>query len=175
MAEVVQVMRPESAAFHPSVAAAQLVTMAGSGNVPVLALFFDPTTPEAAFFAFRAVALQVGGGDVSVDLTWASVGTPTGNVVWGAALLAVTPELDANDLITGETFASEQTVLDVNLSSPPLRLHRCTVSIPQAATDSLQPNDFVVLRVRRVADNGADTLGTDAALVEVAVRYQQAT
>lgn len=174
MAEVVHVLRPEAATFHPSVAAPQLVTMASSGNVPVFGLFFNSTTPEAAFFAFRAVSLPATGGDVSVDVTWLADGSPTGNVMWGAALLAVTPETDANNLLTGETFATEQTVVDVNLGSPSYRLHRITVTIPQAATDSLAANDFVVLRLRRVADNVADTLGVDAAMVELTVRYVQA-
>lgn len=174
MAEVIHVLRPEAATFHPAVAAPQLVTMAGSGNVPVFGLFFDGATAESAFFAFRAVALPATGGDVSVDVTWLPNGSPTGNVMWGASLLAVTPETDANDLLTGETFATEQTVVDVNLGPPAYRLHRVTITIPQAATDSMAANDFVVLKLRRVAADVADTLTVDAVLTELAVRYTQA-
>lgn len=174
MAEVVQVFRPEGAVFSPDFVGPQLSTFtSGSSGHPVTALRFDATAVETVFFAFRAVGLAAAGSDVSVDLTWFADGSPTGNVVWGASLLAITPEVDAN-VCFSETFGTEQTVLDVNLSSPAYRLHRVTVSIPLAATDLMAANDYVVLKIRRVATDSGDTLGVDAGLVEVAVRYTQA-
>lgn len=167
MAEVTHVFRMEGATFLASAAGPQLSVFNGTNFASYVALF-DPSTIETLFLPFRAVKYP-GNVDVEIDITWAAQ-SPTGNVVFGAALLAVTPEFDAAD-VAGEAFATEATATDTNLGAPAQRLHKLTITIAAANTDAMAEDDYAVLRIRRLATDGSDTLSLDAIVFEVAMRY----
>lgn len=138
-------------------------------NFPVAGLAFDAgaTTPEAAFWMFRAV--NYASGNVTIDLDWyADTGT-TNAVVWGAQLAAITPNTDTQDVET-KAFASAQTVTTSHAGTTGQRVHRSTITV-STNLDSLAANDDVWLRIYRDSNNASDTLAGDAILIGVTVSY----
>lgn len=139
---------------------------ANGSNYPVSGMAFDAATDEALFFEFRAIGYT--SGNVSVELDWYADTASSGNVVWGAAMAAITPDSDSQDVET-DGLDTQATTTDSHLGTTGQRLHRCTVTI--TALDSLAADDLVVVKVSRVGSNGSDTLSGDVVLRHVMVSY----
>ncbi len=145
----------------------QLVKANGT-NIPVGGYAFDAATEEDLWFSFTAYGYT--SGDVSVDLRWYADTASSGDVVWGAALSAITPNADTTDVET-DALATAATATDTHLGTTGQRLHEVTVTI--TSLESLAANDDVRLRVYRDADAGGDTMAGDAILTRVVVRYSE--
>lgn len=135
-------------------------------NMPVSALFYDAATDEAAFWRF--VASSYGSGNLTVEIDWYADTASSGDVVWGVAIAAITPDADTQDVET-DSLATENTVTDSHIGTTGQRLHRATVTVSNL--DSLADGDNVVVRIRRVGSSGSDTMSGDAALTIARVSY----
>lgn len=143
----------------------QSVRFAGT-NFPVEGLAFDAAADEACVAKF--IAANYGSGNLTVNLTWYAANATSGVVRWGAAIAAITPETDTQD-VEADTFATENTVDDTQLGTTSKRIQTATITVSNL--DSLAANDLVFLRIRRVGSNGADTMANDAVLVAVELTY----
>jgi hypothetical protein len=164
VATVYQQVNPAAGTLRT--AAFPAIVQANGTNIPVRGLAFDAATQEEVWFRLRAV--NYGSGDLTVDLDWYADTASTGDVVWGAALAAVTPNTDTQDVET-DALATAATVTDSHLGTTGQRLHRASITV--SSLDSLAADDHVALQVYRDADNGSDTLTGDAILVALTVSY----
>jgi hypothetical protein len=142
------------------------LAQANGTTIPVSGYAFDATSEEALFFRFRASDYV--SGNVQVDLDWYADTASTGAVVWGVQLAAITADTDTQDVET-DALPSTTNVTDTHLGTVGQRLHRASVTLTGAALDSLAANDHAVVRVARVAGDGADTLTGDAILLGVSI------
>jgi hypothetical protein len=146
---------------------AQFKSVSGT-NFPVESLAFDAALDEAVFFTFPAVDYQAT-GNLTARLRWYADTASTGVVTWEAALAAITPDIDTQDIET-KAFATAQTFDDTHLGTGAQRLHECTITISNL--DSLIAEDWCVLRIRRLGStSGTDTMAGDALLTEIGVDY----
>lgn len=136
-------------------------------NFPVSRLLYDAAATESAYWRFQPIAY--GSGNLTCDIIWYSGATATTGVVrWEAALAAITPETDTQDVQT-KAFATALTVDDTHLGTTAKRLHTATITISNL--DSIATGDEAYLRISRIGGNAADTLVGDAALTEVRLSY----
>jgi hypothetical protein len=155
---------PAAAIFRTT--AFPALVQANGTNIPVRGLAFDASTDEVAWFRFRAV--RYGSGNLTLDLDWYADTASTNSVVWGAAIAAITPDSDSQDIET-DSLATAQTVTDAHLGTTGQRLHRAVLTISNL--DSIAADDYVVLQVYRDADNGSDNMTGDAILVWATLSY----
>lgn len=154
-----------AAAELRSTAFPQLVKANGT-NIPVSGYAFDASAAEDLFFDFEAVAY--GSGNLTVRLRWYADTASTGAATWGAAIAALTPNTDTQDVET-DALAAAATTTTTHLGTTGQREHETTVTV--TALDSLATGDTVRLRVFRDAANAADTMLGDAILTRVTVTY----
>jgi hypothetical protein len=138
----------------------------GGTNFPVNALAFDAALDEACCRRFKAA--NYGSGNLTLILTWCADTATSGVVRWGAAIAAITPETDTQDVST-DAFATENTVDDTHLGTTARREMNATITVSNL--DSLAADDIVHLRIRRVGSNVADTMTGDAWLLAVDLQY----
>jgi hypothetical protein len=144
-------------------------TVVDGTNFPVESLAYDGgSTDETAYIKFRASSY--GSGNLTLDIDWYTNSAQTsGGVVWTAAIAAITPDTDTQDVET-KAFATSNTVTDTHLGTTAQRLHRATITISNL--DSLAANDHVALRlVRTASDTTNDTLAADANVVWAELSY----
>lgn len=139
---------------------------ANGTSIPVSGYAFDATTEEAAFYRFRAS--DYSSGNITVDLDWYADTATSGAVVWGVQMAAITPDTDSQDVET-DALPTITQVTDTHLGTVGQRLHRTTVTLTGAALDSVATNDFVMVRIARVAADAADTMTGDAILTYISV------
>lgn len=155
---------PEVAQFR-STNFAQFVRANGT-NFPVSGLAFDTALDEEAYWKFDAVDFT---GSPVLYLEWYAATANTGDVVWGVAMGAITPDTDTQDVET-KALAAESTVTDTHLGTVVKRIHKCNITI--ANTDSLASDDIVWIRIRRLGfTSGSDTMAGDAILTLAQLRY----
>lgn len=143
------------------------LVQANGTNIPVRALAFDGAAEEACFFTFRAV--RYGSGNLTLDVYWYADSGTSGDVIWGAAIAAITPNTDSQDVET-DSLATAQTTTDTHLGTTAQRLHTCSITISNL--DSLAADDIVQLRFYRDADAGGDTMnGIDALVTNLVLSY----
>jgi hypothetical protein len=164
MATVTQEFDPASAILRTTAFAP--VVLANGTNISVRGLAFDASTEEDAFFRFTAT--NYGSGNVNVTLYWYADTASSGDVIWGAALAAITPDADSQDIET-DALATAATATDTHLGTTGQRLHQIAVAV--SSLDSLAADDNVALRVYRDADAAGDTMTGDAILVALTVSY----
>lgn len=155
---------PEGAAFLATTFP-EFKNVAGS-NIPVVGLGYDAAADEAAFW--RVIITNYGSGNLTVNLDWYADTASSGDVVWGVAIAAITPDTDSQDIET-DALATENTVTDSHLGTTGQRLHRAVVTVSNL--DSLANLDNVALRIRRTGSSGSDTMTGDAILVGVLITY----
>jgi hypothetical protein len=141
----------------------QSIAIAGS-NFPVDALAFDASANEACATRFKIK--NYGSGNITAIVTWCADSATSGDVVWGAAIAAITPETDTQDIST-DAFATENTVTDTHLGTTARREMNATITISNL--DSVAANDLVVLRIRRLSSG--NTMTGDAWLLGVELQY----
>lgn len=163
MATTRLVLDPATAESVPGETFPQFKT-AGS-TVRVSSLSFDAAGTEACQWRIPYLPAY-GSGNVTVKLRWYADTATSGEVVWSASLMALTP----GDTQNAETdaWATENTATDTAGAAT----HDVVeASITVSNLDSVASGDYVSLRVRRVGGNGSDTMTGDAQLVGVVVEY----
>jgi hypothetical protein len=96
MATVTTRFYPEEAQFLTTAFPA-FGRIAGT-NYPVTSLAFDAATQENAYWKFDAS--YYASGNLTLNLAWYADTATSGNIVWGAAIAAITA--DAADTMTGD-------------------------------------------------------------------------
>lgn len=145
----------------------QLVKANGT-TIPISGYAFDAATEEAIFFEFDATSY--GSGNVTVLCRWYADTASTGDCIWGAALAALTPNTDTQDVET-DGLGTAATTTTSHLGTTGQREHQTSITI--SSLDSLAANDTVRLRVYRDADAAGDTMAGDAILTRVIVTYSE--
>jgi len=157
---------PESAQFLGS-AFAQPVLVLGT-NAPVTGIAYDAAADESAFW--KIIAVPYGSGNLTLELQWYADTASSGVVRWGAAIAAITPDTDSQDIET-KSFATEQTVDDTHLGTTGQRVHTCSITVSNL--DSLANKDLLFVRIRRIGSNAADTMTGDAILTQALLSYSE--
>ena len=134
-------------------------------NIAIRSLSFDASTDEGCQFPWRATGY--GSGNLTVTLLWYADTATSGNVVWGAAIAAITPDSDTQNIET-DTWATENTATD-GTSGSTQALN--TTAITVSNLDSIAASDMAWLRIRRLGTSGSDTMSGDAQLVAVILSY----
>lgn len=165
MATVYQQLPVSSAVMRTSSFPA--IVQANGTNIPVRGLAFDGAAEEACFFTFRAI--NYGSGNLTLDVYWYADSGTSGDVIFGAAIAAITPNTDTQDVET-DSLATATTVTDTHLGTTAQRLHQCAITISNL--DSLANNDIVQLRFYRDADAAGDTMNSiDAIVTNLVLSY----
>lgn len=164
MATIYHYFLPEGAIFLATTFP-EYAKIAGT-NFPVSSLKYDATADEAGFWKFPAIAY--GSGNLTLDILWYADSASSGDVVFGGAISAITPNTDTQDVET-DGLATENTVTDSHLGTTGQRVHLCTITISNL--DSIAANDLVHLRIRRVGSSGSDTMTGDAQLLMGVLSY----
>ncbi|MEV0306521.1 hypothetical protein [Nonomuraea fuscirosea] len=166
MGTLYQYLPPEEAALRTAAGFPQFVINQGTA-FPVTGLAFDGagTSQEYAYWKFTPFGYAAS-GDVSVELIWYPVSGTSGTVNWGAAIAAITPSVDTEDVETA-TFGGMPTVTTNHLGTTARRLHRSVLTI--TSLDGMAVGDECWLRVMR--NPAADTLTADVILTSVRISY----
>jgi hypothetical protein len=167
MATVRQALDPRD--FVPAAVNGPQFKVVEGTNFPVASLAFDAATEETAFVRLRAA--NYGSGNLTLKLSWYADTASSGDVIFGAAIAAITPNTDSQDVET-KAFATAQTVTDSHLGTTGQRLHECEITISNL--DSIAANDDFWLKIYRDADAGGDTMSGDALLVGAELSYSDA-
>lgn len=137
-------------------------------NFPVSGLRFDAAADEAAFWKIDAALYGASAPSITCDLLWQAENATSGVVRWEAAIAAITPDTDSQD-VTTKALATAQTVDDTHLGTTGKRVHKATVTISNL--DSVAADDVVWVRIRRIGSNAADTMANDAWLLQARLTY----
>lgn len=135
-------------------------TVVAGTNFPTVLLSFDASTDQTCYFYFRAKPYTT--GNITATIYWYADSASSGDVIWGAALAAITANTDTTDIET-KAFATAQTVTDSHLGTTGQRLHSIDLTISNL--DSVADADWCCLRFYRDADAGGDTMTGLANLV----------
>lgn len=164
MATVKLPLDPRS--FIPASSNGAQHTVTDGTNFPVPALAFDASTEETVYICFRAASY--GSGNLTLSIDWYADTASSGDVIWGAAIAAITPNTDSQDIET-KSFATAQTATDSHIGTTGQRLH--TVDVTISNLDSIAADDWVCLKLYRDSDAGGDTMTGDALFVGGQLSY----
>lgn len=118
---------------------------------------FDDTTIEYRDYLCRLRGYQ--GGGLTFVLGWAATSATSGNVVWDAAIRAL-PD-DTEDMDASHTYDFNSVTAAAASASGELSYDSITFT-DGADMDSLADGEFFILRLRRNASDGSDTMTGDA-------------
>lgn len=139
----------------------QSIPLAGS-NFSREVLSFDGTTAETVYFQFDAI--NYGSGNLTVRIRWSTpAATTSGDVIFGAAIAAITPDTDTTDIET-KAFGTAATVTDSHLGTTAKRVMTTTITI--SSLDSIAADDHCFLKFYRDAANVLDTINAVDVRVE---------
>ena len=119
---------------------------------------FDSSTVE--YMDFKCFAESYGSGGFTLTLPWSADGTAAGNVIWSAAFRRI--EDDADDIDVSHTYVYN----DVTDAAPTVdgEVVYPTITFTDGAdSDNVAEGDMFILRVRRRADQGGDTMNSNDA------------
>lgn len=157
-------LAPEEAQFASS-SFAQFKVFQGT-NFPVSALAFDGSSTERAFWKFDASSY--GSGSITCDVYFYNDSSTAGACVWEAALAAITPESDSQDVET-KAFATAQQVTKSHPGTVAQRLQKASITISNV--DSVTAGDECWLRISRLPGDAGDTSTADMILTSVRLSY----
>jgi hypothetical protein len=136
-----------------------------TNKVNIKTFDFDASTEEYVCFGLPSPAYW-DGGTVTVQFFWTAA-SGSGDVIWGVHGLA-----SSNDDALDTAYGTAQEVTDTLITA-----NDCHVtSVTSALTIAGSPvaGDFVNFRIYRKAAAGGDTLGVDARLLGVIIRFNRA-
>jgi len=160
-------LAPEEAAFLAA-SFPQFVKNNGT-SIPVTGLAFDAAATENAFWKFEPI--NYGSGNVTCDVIWYADTATSGVVRWEAALAAITPGVDNQDVET-KAMAAATAVNTTHLGGVGQRLHKTSITITNL--DNVAAGDECWLRVTRLGDHAQDTMVGDAIVTSVRLSYSDA-
>jgi hypothetical protein len=131
----------------------------------VLVLDFDAASIEAAVFQGELPSNYAGGG-ATIDLYWMATSATSGDVKWGAAY----EENDAgNNDLDADAFGTESTATGT-ANGTSGKVTKTTLTITHANLGSPAAGDPFRLKIRRIANDAADTMTGDAELLAVHIK-----
>lgn len=136
-----------------------------TNKINVKVLDFDASTEEYAWFCIPAPSYW-DLGTVTAEFHW-TFASSSGDVIWGIAGLA-----RSNDDALDTALGTAVTVTDTALTALDEHLTSDTSAVTIGGTPA--KDDFLFFRVYRDADAGGDTLGADARLLGVTIRFKRA-
>jgi hypothetical protein len=166
MATITQTLMPEEG--QPATATFPQYQKVAGSNFPVSCLAYDAATKETIFFKFHATGY--GSGNLTLDVFWYADTASSGDIVWGAQVAAITPNVDTQDVET-KAFAAANTATQTHLGTTGQRLHQCTITITVSNLDGVVAGDIVWLALYRDAAAGGDTMTGDALFIEALLSY----
>ena len=120
---------------------------------------FDSAAIEYLDFKCRLVGYT--GGGLTFQLAWAS-GATSGNVVWSIAIRRIAD--DAEDLdTTAQTYDYNDAAADATASAAGELAYTTVTFTDGADMDSWANGEVAIVRLRRVATDGNDTLNSNDA------------
>jgi hypothetical protein len=166
MGTVPQYLAPEEAVFGAN-AFPQYVRNLGTA-FPVTGLAFDANSSEVAFWKWTPFAY--GSGNITCDVVWYAdtSTTSTHGVTWRAALAAITPSVDTQNVETKAFATTQQASTDLG-STDAQKVMKTTITISNL--DSVAAGDEVWLSITRVVSDAGDDLTGDAILTSVRLSY----
>lgn len=157
-------------------AAPQIERVQGTETNPkkhLLAIRFDPSTEEFAYWSGRLPTEAAAAPTFVVDLLWTSIAAITATaVVWGSRISAIT----AADVDTPieHVQAAQRTVTSNTNTTEAGRLITAQITFTNAQADGVTAGDLMVVSISRVAASGSDTLAEDARLLGATLKYDLA-
>ena len=127
-------------------------------------LRFDADTDEICYFVFRMPPSYLGSPILHAQYKMKSA--TSGNVVLGCEVMAVTP--NASEDVDSDSYDTINTVTD---TVPGSAGDLAEASITIANDDSMAGSDYVAIKIRRDADNGADDATGDLELTNLSLEY----
>jgi len=131
MANVYHWLATEEAQFLAATFPA--LAKANGTNFPVSGLAYDAATRENAYWKFPAITY--GAGNLTLTVYWYADTASSGDLIWGAQITAITPNIDTTDVET-DTLATANTATDTHLGTTGQRLH--SIDIEMSNLDSFQ-------------------------------------
>lgn len=159
---------PAQAATPPGTTAATFDVLVGAAtpaeSVPVLD--FDDSTDEHTDFICEMPQHYAGGGLTCVIKYAAAAATNA--VVWNLAIRRIAD--DAEDIDT-TAHSYDYNAVTATVASAIGEVDYATITFTDGADmDSVAVGELFILRVRRDADNGSDTLSGDAMLISIEIK-----
>lgn len=151
----------------PAANGAALLRRAG-GSSPaenVLIWSFDASTIE--YVDLKVVLDGYDGGGLTLTLPWSAASATSGNVIWQAAIRAV-PD-DAEDIDASHSY-DYNSVTDAAASASGELSYPVITFTDGADMDSWSDGALAIVRIRRNASDGGDTMTGDAELWAVVIR-----
>lgn len=164
MANVYHWLATEEAQFLAATFPA--LAKANGTNFPVSGLAYDAATRENAYWKFPAITY--GAGNLTLTVYWYADTASSGDLIWGAQITAITPNIDTTDVET-DTLATANTATDTHLGTTGQRLH--SIDIEMSNLDSIVSGDLVWINIYRDAAAGGDTMAGDAILLGALLAY----
>lgn len=164
MATVYRELAPEEAQFLAT-AFPQFVKNNGTA-FPVSGLAYDTTTAETAHWRF--VMLNYGSGNLTLTVYWYADTASSGAVVFSAAIAAITPDTDTQDVET-KAYATATQTTDTHLGTTGQRVHQFAITISNL--DSVTTSDWVAMKVGRLPADAGDTMTGDAVIIGLVLSY----
>lgn len=149
-------------AIPPGSSAAQLSVITGAATPAEKVTVWDFDADADEFMDFKCFADVYNSGGITLKLPWAATSATSGNVVWGGAIRAI-PD-DAEDLDTTAHSYDFNEVTDAAPSAVGEIVYPSITFTDGADIDSLAAGQAFILRIRRNADDAADTMTGDARL-----------
>ena len=134
-----------------------------SNRRPVLA--YDAGTDETAYWT--GIAPQGLTGTVTVLITYAMASATSGNIVWQAAIEAIT-DGDAVNVNSATSFDTANSSGAVAVPGTAGYIDQAVITM--TAADNIAAADYFRLSVNRDADNASDTATGDAYLLAIEIR-----
>jgi hypothetical protein len=129
-------------------------------------LAFDAATPESIYL--EAVMPQAyAAGGLTCVIAWMAGAATSGNVVLG---LSIERHQDETDDLDSDSFAAEQTVTAAAPATNGAVQYSTITFTDGAQMDSVSTGEHFRFKLRRVADNGSDTMTGDLHWLSMAVR-----
>lgn len=124
---------------------------------------FDAATIE--YIDLLCQLVGYGGGGLTFSLVWMAATATTGNVIWGIAIRRI--QDDAEDLDTAQTYDFNDSAA-VAAPSASGEVSYDTITFTNGVDmDSWADGELAIVRVRRNASSGSDTMAGDAQLLDV--------
>lgn len=133
-------------------------------------LTFDNTTDEYVSWAGILLPDDYVGTPV-LNLVWSATSVTSGNVGWGAQIMAYTPETDTAALITDSPDSSNNQT-DAHLGTTADRGHKVSISLTN--DDGLAAGDYMAIILRRYSSGVTSNIAEDVRLWSVNFTYQDA-
>jgi hypothetical protein len=143
---------------------------ANGTSFPVSGLAYDAASQENAYWKFTPL-LYGGVSTLVLYLIWYADTASSGVVRWDAAIAAITPDVDTQD-VEAKALATSTSLDDTHLGTTGQRLHLAVLTLTNL--DSMAAKDACFIRISRLGNHANDTLAGDVILERAYLAYQDA-